>query len=142
MFARFEGCQLQANFLRDLNRRGDAESVIRHFESGRISSSEASLGEYIKALAKVDKLDNTALLRTLQVRCRAELSSASSISQPILLRLLYPVSFSPYFCYDLCWSIELEAGNSVGQDKVELHYKHCLLQAGMPYHIAIFIAAA
>ena len=60
---------LQADFLRNLNRRGDADVVIRHFESGRVASSEATLGEYVKALAKADKLDNSSLLRTLQVAC-------------------------------------------------------------------------
>lgn len=56
----------QASFLRDLNRRGDTEAVIRHYEGGRIVSSEATLGEYVKALARADRLDNSSLIRTLQ----------------------------------------------------------------------------
>ena len=58
---------LQAQHLRDLNARGDAEGVIRLFESGRVQSTEVSLGEYVKALVKADRLDNTMLARTLQV---------------------------------------------------------------------------
>ena len=58
---------LQAQHLRDLNARGDAEGVIRLFENGRVQSTEASLGEYVKALVKADRLDNTMLARTLQV---------------------------------------------------------------------------
>lgn len=70
---------MQATFLRDLNRRGDAEAVIRHFEGGRIISSEATLGEYVKALARADKLDNTSLLRTLQV----ELTANDAVTVPV-----------------------------------------------------------
>jgi ATP-dependent metalloprotease len=58
---------VQATFLQDLNSRGSYDAVIRHFERGGVVSSEATLGEYVKALAKADKLDNSSLLRTLQV---------------------------------------------------------------------------
>ena len=58
---------LQANFLRDLNRRGDHEAVVRAFESGQLASSEAMLSEYVKALVAVDRLDTSSLIRTLQV---------------------------------------------------------------------------
>ena len=60
---------LQANYLRQLNQRGDAEAVIRQFEGGRVTSNEATLGEYVKALVKVDRLDSSALVSTLQVPC-------------------------------------------------------------------------
>lgn len=60
-------CLLQANYLRQLNQKGDPEAVIRQFEAGRIDSTEATLGEYVKALVKVDRLDSTALAQTLQV---------------------------------------------------------------------------
>lgn len=58
---------LQANYLRQLNQKGDPEAVIRQYEGGRINSTEATLGEYVKALVKVDRLDSTALAHTLQV---------------------------------------------------------------------------
>ncbi len=41
---------------------------MQHFESGRVASNEETLGEYIKALAKLDRLDNSRLLSTLQAR--------------------------------------------------------------------------
>lgn len=53
--------------MRRLNQRGDSEAVIRAFEGGYVASTEAALGEYVKALALVDRLDNGALIRTLQV---------------------------------------------------------------------------
>lgn len=59
---------LQAAQLREFNRRGDPEAVIRAFESGAALSSEETLGEYVKALVKVDRLDSSSLLQTLQVR--------------------------------------------------------------------------
>lgn len=62
--------------MRSLNARGDAEAVIRAFENGYVASTEAVLGEYVKALAIVDRLDSSALLRTLQV-CTRHLRIAS-----------------------------------------------------------------
>ena len=59
---------LQASLLQDLNRRNDYEGVIRLYESGQLATTEAATGEYVKALVRVDRLDSTALLRTLQVR--------------------------------------------------------------------------
>jgi hypothetical protein len=57
----------QAAQLREFNRRGDPEAVIRAFEGGAAVSSEETLGEYVKALVKVDRLDSSSLLQTLQV---------------------------------------------------------------------------
>ena len=53
--------------MRRLNQRGDADAVIKAFEGGYVASTEAALGEYVKALALTDRLDNSALLRTIQV---------------------------------------------------------------------------
>ena len=41
--------------------------MIRAFEGGFVATSEAALGEYVRALALVDRLDSSAVLRTLQV---------------------------------------------------------------------------
>ena len=59
--------QLQASYLKELNRRGDSESVIRLFEGGQAGSTEASLGEYVKALVALDRLNTSSLVQTLQV---------------------------------------------------------------------------
>ena len=59
---------MQAAHLRDLNRRGDAEAVIRLYESGALQSTEAATGEYIKALVNVERLDTSRLMGTIQVR--------------------------------------------------------------------------
>ena len=53
--------------MRDLNARGRCEDVIREFESGRLVSNEATLGEYVKALVKMDRLDGSLLMNTLNV---------------------------------------------------------------------------
>ena len=58
---------MQAVQLREFNRRGDPEAVIRAFEGGAAVSSEETLGEYVKALVAVDRLDSSSLLQTLQV---------------------------------------------------------------------------
>ncbi|GAB2288223.1 ATP-dependent zinc metalloprotease FTSH 4, mitochondrial [Dionaea muscipula] len=53
--------------LRELFRRNDPESVIRAFETqSALHSSPTALAEYVKALVKVDRLDGSELLRTLQ----------------------------------------------------------------------------
>ncbi|KAK9820213.1 hypothetical protein WJX72_007544 [[Myrmecia] bisecta] len=56
----------QAEYLRSLNRRGEAEAVVRAYEAGQVASTEATLGEYVKALVKLDRLDSSSLVRTLQ----------------------------------------------------------------------------
>lgn len=56
----------QVGLLKQLN-RVDPESVIRWFESRPLPHhSSAAMAEYVKALVKVDRLDDSALLRTLQ----------------------------------------------------------------------------
>ncbi|KAF3571684.1 hypothetical protein F2Q69_00062580 [Brassica cretica] len=57
----------EAAQLRDLFRRNDPEAVIRIFESSpTMHSNPSALTEYVKALVKVDRLDNSELVRTLQ----------------------------------------------------------------------------
>mmetsp|Transcript_10855 Transcript_10855/g.23362 ORF Transcript_10855/g.23362 Transcript_10855/m.23362 type:complete len:794 (+) Transcript_10855:251-2632(+) len=56
----------QAELLRTYNSQGHAEAVIQHFESGRISVTQETLGEYIKALARLDRLDNSRVLSLVQ----------------------------------------------------------------------------
>jgi hypothetical protein len=51
--------------VQDLNRR-DPEAVVRQYEGGQVPASEATLAEYVKALGKLDRLDGSALIRTLQ----------------------------------------------------------------------------
>lgn len=56
----------QVSLLKQLN-KVDPESVIQWFESRPSSHhSSAAMAEYVKALVKVDRLDESALLRTLQ----------------------------------------------------------------------------
>lgn len=53
--------------LRELYRRNDSEAVIRLFESQpSLHSNPSALSEYVKALVKVDRLDESELLKTLQ----------------------------------------------------------------------------
>jgi len=49
------------------------------FESGQLSSSEAALGEYVKALVAVDRLDTSSLIRTLQARLHALAGRCTSL---------------------------------------------------------------
>ncbi|KAK6912824.1 Peptidase M41 [Dillenia turbinata] len=53
--------------LRELYRQTDPEAVIKIFESNSsLHSNPSALAEYVKALVKVDRLDENELLRTLQ----------------------------------------------------------------------------
>lgn len=55
-----------AAYLKELY-RSDPEAVIRLFESQpSIHSNPSALAEYVKALIKVDRLDESELLKTLQ----------------------------------------------------------------------------
>ncbi|XP_043705977.1 ATP-dependent zinc metalloprotease FTSH 5, mitochondrial-like isoform X2 [Telopea speciosissima] len=56
-----------ATLLKELYRRSDPEGVIRLFESQpSLHSNPTALAEYVKALVKVDRLDESELLKTLQ----------------------------------------------------------------------------
>ncbi|KAJ4953957.1 hypothetical protein NE237_030789 [Protea cynaroides] len=56
-----------ATLLKEIYRRTDPEGVIRLFESQpSLHSNPSALAEYVKALVKVDKLDESELLKTLQ----------------------------------------------------------------------------
>lgn len=62
---------LQSRFLRDLNNRADGgvrpkETVVQLFESGTVKMTEANLCEYVRALAGLDKLSGSALIKTLE----------------------------------------------------------------------------
>lgn len=53
--------------LKELYHRNDPEAVIRLFESQpSLHSNPSALSEYVKALVKVDRLDESELLKTLQ----------------------------------------------------------------------------
>ncbi|MED6213783.1 ATP-dependent zinc metalloprotease FTSH 4, mitochondrial [Stylosanthes scabra] len=53
--------------LKELYRRNDPEAVIRAFESQpSLQTNPSALSEYIKALVKVDRLDESELLKTLR----------------------------------------------------------------------------
>ncbi|PWA94127.1 FTSH protease 4 [Artemisia annua] len=57
---------INASYLRELYHRNDPEAVIRLFESQpSLHSSPSALNEYIRALVKVDRLDDSELLKTL-----------------------------------------------------------------------------
>lgn len=53
--------------LRELYRRNDPEGVIRLFESQpALHNNPIAVSEYVKALVKVDRLDDSQLLKALQ----------------------------------------------------------------------------
>lgn len=55
----------QQNLLKEMNKT-DPEGVVKAFESGAFPQTEANLAEYVKALVKLDRLDNNAMLRAVQ----------------------------------------------------------------------------
>lgn len=53
--------------LKELYHQNDPEAVIRLFESQpSLHNNTSALSEYIKALVRVDRLDESELLKTLQ----------------------------------------------------------------------------
>ena len=57
----------EVSYLKELYLRNDPEAVIRAFESHpSLHTNSSALSEYVKALVKVDKLDESELLETLQ----------------------------------------------------------------------------
>ena len=66
--------------MREMNKRGDAEGVIRSFESGRHGFTEEAVKEYVKALVAVDRLDRSSLLKTLQAGLSAQSGGGGGLS--------------------------------------------------------------
>lgn len=63
--SKFDLDEKQASVLKELG-KVDPEGVVRWFESRPIGTqSSAALAEYLKALVKLDRLDESALLKTL-----------------------------------------------------------------------------
>ncbi|XP_057524232.1 ATP-dependent zinc metalloprotease FTSH 4, mitochondrial isoform X1 [Amaranthus tricolor] len=60
--------RFQSSYVGSFSRRtSDPESIIRAFESQpALHNNQAAIAEYVKALVKVDRLDESELLRTLQ----------------------------------------------------------------------------
>lgn len=56
----------QVEHLKQLNQGSNAEEVVKLFESGRVAFTQDSLGEYIRALSRMDRLDNNRLMGLLQ----------------------------------------------------------------------------
>lgn len=50
--------------MQDLGRR-DPAAVVAQYEAGQVPVTEATVTEYVKALAALDRLDGAALLRTV-----------------------------------------------------------------------------
>ena len=71
----------QARHLRDLN-RASPETVVELYEAGKVAATEANLAEYLKALVRVDRLNASALLRTLQRGAGAETNASSAGAAP------------------------------------------------------------
>ncbi|PSC71547.1 ATP-dependent zinc metalloprotease FTSH mitochondrial [Micractinium conductrix] len=69
--------QAQAQYLRELNRAGQHETVIQLFEAERLAHTEEVFGQYVRALAKADKLNGTALMQTL---CRGAQSYQAALA--------------------------------------------------------------
>jgi hypothetical protein len=63
---------MQVEHLRQLNHAGQSEAVISLFESGRVGFSHEVLGEYVKALARLDRLDSSRVMSLMQVRVRVQ----------------------------------------------------------------------
>ena len=67
---------MQAQFLRELNRSGQHEAVIQLFEAERLVQTEEAFAQYVRALAKADRLNGTALMQTLYRGAQSYLGGA------------------------------------------------------------------
>lgn len=67
----------QVDYLRRLNRSGRSETVVQAFESGSVANTEEAMGEYLKALVRLDALDGSRLAATLQRGAEATFAGRS-----------------------------------------------------------------
>ena len=73
-----------ARALRELNAAGREREVVQKFEAGAVGASEGAVGEYVKALVRLDRLDSSALLRTIQRGAAAEMGGGPSLRGPLV----------------------------------------------------------
>ena len=62
----------QHQYVKELMRRGQHDAVVSLWEGGRLVAPEGVFAEYVTALARLERLDSTALMDTLR---RGDLSS-------------------------------------------------------------------
>ncbi|KAL4443796.1 hypothetical protein ABPG75_011533 [Micractinium tetrahymenae] len=89
--------QGQVQYLRDLNRSGQHESVIQLFESGRLANSEEAFGQYVRALAKADRLNGTALMQTLYRGAQSYMGAGAPAAAAHMAPVAAPVAAAPSF---------------------------------------------
>ena len=56
----------QQLYVKELMRRGQHEAVVALWEGGRLAAPEGVFAEYVTALARLERLDSTALMETLR----------------------------------------------------------------------------
>jgi hypothetical protein len=78
--------QQQAQYLRDLNRSGQHDTVIQLFEAERLANTEEVFGQYVRALARADKLNGTALMQTLYRGAQSYLGAGAGAAAAAALR--------------------------------------------------------
>ena len=69
----------QQQYVKELVRNGQYETVVGIWESGQLVSPEAVFGEYVTALARLGRLDGTGLMETLRRGYLSSMGSASGI---------------------------------------------------------------
>ncbi|KAI4337147.1 hypothetical protein L6164_015595 [Bauhinia variegata] len=78
------GEAIEIAYLKELSRCNNPEAVIRQYERERsLHNNPEAVSEYIKALAKVDRLDGNESLKTLQRGVIREFESQKAVSEYI-----------------------------------------------------------
>ena len=72
----------QAELLQQLNRAGQPQAVVDAFESGAVALTEGAVGEYVKALVRLDRLDNSRVLAALQRGASGSYGGAGAAAAP------------------------------------------------------------
>ncbi|KAI7839312.1 hypothetical protein COHA_007010 [Chlorella ohadii] len=99
--------QQQAQYLRDLNRSGQHDAVIQLFEAERLANTEEVFGQYVRALAKADKLNGTALMQTLAVAPAAAAAGGSEAALGSAKNPIFMMQAEPTFWSQLWRSVRM-----------------------------------
>ncbi|KAI8474590.1 MAG: peptidase family M41-domain-containing protein [Monoraphidium minutum] len=67
----------QLDYLQQLNRANQPEAVVAAFESGAVACTDGAMGEYVKALVRLDRLDGSRLAATLARGAEASYAAAA-----------------------------------------------------------------
>lgn len=90
--------------------------MIQLFESGRLASSEEVFAQYVRALARADRLNGTALMQTLYRGAQSYMGAAAPAAAAHMAPVMAPAAAAPSFAAQPAMGLAGLAGGSAAAE--------------------------